>query len=120
MYKNAVEDSVGLIKSELTERSKSSFMWRKNDDGSVTIEIFKILIITNDLRLLSGLWDTPKNPRTGKYYFFEDIRFKDEEEVQRFFKDVKAQLPEDVKISVHLSSISSCKIPLNATFQLSV
>ena len=63
----------------------------------MTITINRVLVITPDLNLCTGCMAVPFNPKTGKQYFFDPYRFKDEEEVKKFFEDVRAQLPAEIE-----------------------
>jgi len=96
MYDNMVYEAIGLITANVTKDTQSSYVLDKAKDGIVTISIPSALIITHDLRLYTAAVRVPRNPKTGKDYFFDSQQFKDEDQVKQFFKDVKAQLPEEV------------------------
>lgn len=97
MYNKMVSDAVGLITAKITEETKRDYDWHDEKDGIVTITINKALIITTELKLYTGCISVPMNPQTGKQYFFDSYRFKDEEEVKKFFDDVRAQLPDQIE-----------------------
>lgn len=97
MYNNMVSQTVELITAKITDETKSKYALYNEKEGVVTITIYKALVITSDFKLFTGCWPVPTNPKTGKQYFFESHYFKDEEEVEKYFVDVKAQLPSDVK-----------------------
>jgi len=97
MYNNMVSETVGFITAKLNEDSKKEYMLCHAQDGIVTITIYRALVITPELHLYTCCWPVPTNPKTGKQYFFDSQRFNDEEEVKRYFADVKAQLPADVR-----------------------
>lgn len=96
MYDNMVSEAVGFITAKITKDTQKSYILEKAKDGIVTISILSALIITPDLHLYTAACSVPTNPKTGKQYFFDSQQFKDEEQVKQFFKDVKAQLPEEV------------------------
>ena len=96
MYKDMVSETVGFITAQFTEDTKKAYKLDNVKDGVVTITIYKALVITSELHLYTACWPVPTNPKTGKQYFFESHRFNDEEEVKRYFMDVKAQLPQGV------------------------
>jgi len=99
MYNNMVSEAVGFITAKVTKDTQSSYTLQKVNDGKVEISIYNAFIITPDLHLYSGAIFIPTNPKTGKDYFFNPYGFKDEEQVKQFFRDVKAQLPDEVRFS---------------------
>ena len=97
MYNNMVSEAVGFITTKITNETKKTYILEKAKDGIVTISILSALVITPDLHLYTAAYSVPRNPKTGKDYFFDSQQFKNEAEVEQFLKDVKAQLPEEVK-----------------------
>lgn len=97
MYNKMVSEAVGLITAKITEDSKNKYLPVISDEGVAIIGIYSVLVITPELQLYTGCWSVPKNPETRVQYFFELYRFNNEEEIKRFFEDVKAQLPKEVK-----------------------
>ena len=96
MYKKMVSETVGFITAKITEDTQKSYKLNIEEDGIVTITIYKALVITPKLHLFTGCWPVPTNPKTGKQYFFDSHRFNDEDEVKRYVEDVRAQLPKEV------------------------
>ena len=96
MYNKMVSETVGFITAKITEDTQKDYMLYHEKDGVVTLTIYKALVITPELHLYTGCWPVPTNPKTGKQYFFDSHRFNDEDEVKKYFQDVKAQLPECV------------------------
>ena len=93
MYKEMVSEAIGFITDKVTEDTKRSSTLQSAKNEIVSISIYSALIITSDLHLYTGSISVPRNPKTGKDYFFNPNRFKDEKQVKQFFEDVKAQLP---------------------------
>lgn len=102
MYNMMVSDAVGLISTKITKESQSSYSLFNEKDGVITITITNALVITSDLKLYTACLSVPTNPKTGKDYFFDSYRFRDEDEIKKFFEDVKAALPAEVEFEEHI------------------
>lgn len=99
MYDKMVSDAVGLITVKITEEIKGEFNFHNEKDGIVTINVYRVLVITPELKLYTGCTIVPRNPQTGKQYFYDLYSFKDEEMVAKFFDDVKEQLPDEIEFT---------------------
>lgn len=108
MYENIVDETLGFIIARVDKEIKSPSIIEKAVDGIVTISIYSALVITPDLHVYTATGWVPRNPKTQKDYFFDPHYFKDEEQVNQFFKDVKEQLTEAVKFSERKATRFEC------------
>lgn len=103
MYKAMVNETVELIISKITDESINGsidflFPPSKATANEAEIWIYKAIIIANDLSLYSACYPIPTNPNTGKQYFFDTYKFKDESEADKYIADVLARLPDGVEL----------------------
>lgn len=103
MYNAMVNEAVELIISKITDESINGsidflFPPSKGPASKVEIWVYRAIIIANDLSLYSACYPMPTNPNTGKQYFFDTYKFKDESEADRYIADVLARLPDGVEL----------------------
>lgn len=99
LYNVAVEDAVKLILTKITRQAEDGTALYTEKDGVVTLGFHKAFVITADLKL--QLDPVDKIMKSDKQCFYYSYQFNSEKEVQKYLKDVKSKLPQEVSIIAH-------------------
>lgn len=119
MYKRMVEEAVILIKARW-ERNATYGTKADYPVDVLEVESFDSFFITKEKKLYSQYGHWVYNPKTGHCCFFDTFTFENEDEKEKYIKDILAQLPEGTIYDMKETKDAVCGVCQNYTFKLKI